>query len=108
MNWNRMSLFKLPSRSRGFNFHPRYYDERKERLNKMVELHSGENKKEDRVRTVNFRADIEDNWGQGLRKSQILKSNIRLLVILLIILMLFYYIFIGLDNVGELIENAKS
>ena len=108
MNWNRMSLFKLPSKSREFNFHPRYYDERKERLKKMVELHSGENKTENRVRSIKFRADLEDNWGKSHHKKQVLRSNIRLLVILGIILMLFYYIFIGLDNAGEFIENVKQ
>ena len=102
-----MSLFKLPSKSREFNFHPRYYDERKERLKKKVELYSGENKSEDRIRAIKFRATLEDNWGNGGHKSQALKSNLRLLIILAIILGLFYYIFIGLDNVGELIGNGK-
>ncbi len=107
MNWNRMSLFKLPSKRREFNFHPRYYDERKERLQKKIELYSGENKSENRVRSIKFRANLEDNWGNSNHKSQALRSNIRLLVILAIIIMLFYYIFTGLDNVGELIENVK-
>ncbi len=107
MNWNRMSLFKLPSKSREFNFHPRYYDERKERLQKKIELYSGENKEENRVRSIKFRANLEDNWGNANHKSQALKSNVRLMVILALIIMLFYYIFNGLDNVEELIENLK-
>lgn len=104
MNWNRISLFKMPSNSRGFNFHPRYYDERKERLNKKVELYSGENKSDDRIRSIKFKANLEDNWGNANHKSQAFKSNIRLLVILGLIILLFYYIFIGLDNFSDLIQ----
>ena len=106
MNWNKMSLFKLPSKSREFNFHPRYYDERKERLQKKIELYSGENKSEDRIRSIKFRADLEDQWGNNSYKSQAFRANIRLLVILALILALFYYIFIGLDNVGVLLGNG--
>ncbi len=107
MNWNRMSLFKMPSRTREFNFHPRYYDERKERLQKKIELYSGENKTEDRVRSIKFRSELEDNWGKGHYKSQTFKSNLRLIIILVLILALFYYIFIGLDNVGSLLPSSK-
>ena len=103
-----MSLFKMPSRTRVFNFHPRYYDERKEQLKKKVELYSGENKTENRIRSIKFQADLQDNWGKSHYKSQSFKSNIRLIVILVAILALFYYIFMGLDNVGTLIEKTNN
>ena len=37
MNWNRMSLVKLPDRHKRFEYIPRYYDPRKEELNKKIE-----------------------------------------------------------------------
>ncbi|MFK8037222.1 MAG: hypothetical protein AB8B74_02945 [Crocinitomicaceae bacterium] len=107
MNWNKMSLFKMPSKSRDFNFHPRYYDERKERLNKKVELYSGENKSEDRMRTIKFRAELEDSWGNNTFKKQTIRSNVRLIIILAIIIALFYYLFGGIDNVASMIKDAK-
>jgi hypothetical protein len=107
MNWNRMSLFKLPSKSREFNFYPRYYDERKERLKKKVELFSGENKTEDRARSIKFRAEIEDSWGNSGYKNQTIRSNVRLIIILALIIALFYYLFGGIDNVASMIKDAK-
>ena len=107
MNWNRMSLFKLPSKSREFNFHPRYYDERKERLQKKIELYSGENKTENRVRSMKFRAELEDNWGNSNYKKQALRSNLRLIIILALIITLFYYLFGGIDNVSSMIKDAQ-
>jgi len=107
MNWNRMSLFKLPSKSRAFNFHPRYYDERKERLSKKVELYSGENKTEDRVRSMKFRAEMEDNWGSEGYKTQTIRSNFRLIVILALIIALFYYLFWGIDTVMSMIKDTQ-
>ncbi|WP_158526822.1 hypothetical protein [Putridiphycobacter roseus] len=102
-----MSLFKMPSRTREFNFHPRYYDERKQRLQKKIDLYKGENKTEDRIRAIKFQSDLQDNWGKSHYKSQSFKSNIRLIIILVLILAVFYYIFIGLDNVGTLLESSK-
>ena len=107
MNWNRMSLFKLPSKSREFNFHPRYYDERKARLDKKIELYSGENKKEERLRSIKFRAELEDNWGNSNFRKQTIRSNVRLIIILAVIIALFYYLFGGIDNVASMIKDAK-
>ncbi|MFK8044724.1 MAG: hypothetical protein AB8B72_04475 [Crocinitomicaceae bacterium] len=107
MNWNRMSLFKLPSKSRDFNFHPRYYDERKERLKKKVQLYAGENKEEGRIRSMKFKAELEDSWGNSGMKRQTLRSNIRLIIILVLIIALFYYLFGGIDNVADLIKESK-
>ncbi len=102
-----MSLFKLPSKSREFNFHPRYYDERKERLKKKIELYSGENKTEDRTRSIKFRAEMEDNWGNSGYKTQAIRSNVRLFIILVLIITLFYYLFGGIDNVTSMIKDAQ-
>jgi len=105
MNWSRMSIFKMPSRYRSYNFKPRYYDERKEALKHKL---AREEKINSTVseREIKFQAQLEETWGNTERKSQILKSNIRLLVILLIILTSAYYVFIGMDTAEEAINNA--
>ena len=105
MNWSRMSIFKMPSKYRKYNFHPRYYDERKEALkHKLVreaKINSTVSERE-----IKFQSHLEETWGNTERKSQILKSNIRLLVILLVILASAYYVFIGMDSAEEAINNV--
>ena len=105
MNWSRMSIFKMPSKYRSYNFKPRYYDERKEALKHKL---AREAKISSTVseREIKFQAKLEETWGNSERKSQILKSNIRLLVILLIILAGAYYVIIGMDSAEEAINSA--
>ncbi len=105
MDWNRLSIFKLPNKHKQFNYHPRYYNERKESLNKKIKIYK-ENEgdtepkeiTERKVREIKFQADMTDNWGNSYRKSQSLKSNIRLIIILVVILAVFFYLFMGLET----------
>jgi len=107
MNWSRMSVFKMPSKYRRYSFQPRYYDERKESLKRKLEREEKINSTVSE-REIKFQSQLEETWGNTERKSQILKSNIRLLVILLIILASAYYVFIGMDSAEEAINNAIS
>ncbi len=104
MSWSKMSMFKMPSKYRRYNFQPRYYDERKEKLKKKVELYSGEGQV-DRKREINFRSNIEDSWGNSEVRRQSQMANLRLLVILIIIGFATYYIFTGLDSAEEIINS---
>jgi len=105
MNWSRMSVFKMPSKYRRYSFQPRYYDERKESLKRKLEREEKINSTVSE-REIKFQSQLEETWRNTERKSQILKSNIRLLVILLIILASAYYVFIGMDSAEEAINNA--
>jgi len=100
-----MSVFKMPSKYRKYSFQPRYYDERKESLKRKLEREEKINSTVSE-REIKFQSQLEETWGNTERKSQILKSNIRLLVILLIILASAYYVFIGMDSAEEAINNA--
>jgi len=102
-----MSVFKMPSKYRRYSFQPRYYDERKESLKRKLEREEKINSTVSE-REIKFQSQLEETWGNTERKSQILKSNIRLLVILLIILASAYYVFIGMDSAEEAINNAIS
>jgi hypothetical protein len=105
MNWSQLSVFKMPSKYRRYSFQPRYYDERKEALKKKIE-------REARLtdspssRDIKFKAELEQTWGNTDRKSQVLKSNLRLLVILIIIMCAVYYVFAAMDGAEEIINNA--
>ena len=104
MSWSKMSMFKMPSKYRRYNFQPRYYDERKEKLKKKIELYSGEGKA-DRKREISFRSNMEDAWGNSQVRKQSLMANLRLLVILIVIGIATYYIFTGLDSAEEIINS---
>jgi len=105
MNWSSMSVFKMPSKYRKYSFQPRYYDERKEALKHKLIREAKVNTTVSE-REIKFQSQLAETWGNTERKSQILKSNIRLLVILLIILASAYYVFIGMDSAEEAINNV--
>jgi len=109
MNWNRFNLFKLPNRHRRFDYIPRYYDERKETIQKKIrqaEIEHAKGQATDSERIINFREEMRDNWHNSDEiKTQRIRSNIRLIVILGIIIIAFYYIFIGLDVGANAIDE---
>ena len=104
MNWSRMSVFKMPSKYRRYNFQPRYYDERKENLKRKLEREKNIDSKVERE--IKFKSELEDTWGNTERKSQVLKANFRLLIILILITGGVYYVFTGMDSAEEVINNA--
>jgi len=105
MNWSRMSVFKMPSKYRRYSFQPRYYDERKESLKRKLEREANINSTVSE-REIKFQSQLEETWGNTERKSQILKSNIRLLVILILITAGAYYVFMGMDSAEDAINNV--
>jgi CHASE3 domain sensor protein len=97
-------MFKMPSKYRRYNFQPRYYDERKEKLQKKIASFNGTQSPE-QAREIKFRANLEDTWGNSEMKKQTQKANLRLLIILILICFAAYYIFIGLDSAEEIINK---
>jgi len=97
-------MFKMPSKYRRYNFQPRYYDERKEKLNKKIKLYSVEGQT-DRKREINFRSNLEDSWGNSQVRKQSQMANLRLLIILIVISIATYYIFTGLDSAEDIINS---
>lgn len=107
MNWNRLSGFKLPYKYKRFNYIPRYYDERQERLDQMEAKYS-ESADPERRRDIKFKANLQDNWGNAQHKSQAFKANLRLLLILAILLFGVYYLFERIDLFGEIIKDSQG
>ena len=104
MNWSRMSVFKMPSKYRKYNFQPRYYDERKESLKRKLEREK--NIDSTNEREIKFKSELEETWGNTHRKSQIFKANLRLLVILILITGGIYYVFMAMDSAEDIINTA--
>ena len=91
-----MEAPKLPSifkqnQARGFNFKPLYYDERKERLEKLKKKY--ENAESSTLTHEEFRERIASKWGSE-RKKATGASNIRLLLIIVVLTFLAYLIII--------------
>lgn len=109
MNWNRMSLFKLPNRHKRFEYIPRYYDPRKEELNKKIEqAENAVDQEGNYQRKISFRQKTADKWGNPEFKRQTMRSNLRLIVIFAIVLMATYFLFIGLDHIAPFLDNNSG
>tara|TARA_R110002050_G_scaffold77358_1_gene165080 strand:- start:21 stop:335 length:315 start_codon:yes stop_codon:yes gene_type:complete len=104
-------MFKLGNRHKRFEYVPRYYDPRKEALEKKIKQAQAEAKgtkdNDNIAREIKFKSTIEDRWGDLNVKKQRSNSNLRLILILGVIIGIFYYLFVGIDAAGMLIEKLK-
>ena len=109
MNWNRMSLFKLPNRHKRFEYIPRYYDPKKEELKKKLkQAESATDANGNYQREISFRHQTADKWGNTDFKREAMRSNLRLIIIFGIILLLVVFLFQYIDVVGAFIDNNKG
>jgi hypothetical protein len=111
MNWNRISLFKMPNKHKRFEYIPRYYNEDKEVIQAKIDRAREENlvdKNGNYARSISFQSKMQDRWGNPDHKVQTMRSNFRLIIILIILLVAFYYVFIGLDGIGYFIDANKE
>lgn len=113
MNWNKYSLFKLPSRHRRFEYVPRYYDPKKEELQKKIRAAKRIAKQSDEggideSREISFRQHASDKWGNSEFKNQAMRSNVRLIVIFAIVLIAFYFLYQQLDNVAPWLDSQSG
>lgn len=94
--------------NRRFDYQPRYYDERKERMEKRKEqlrrAESGEMTQEERKEMLREAMRAESDRA-GYRQSQRQSSNIRIFSLLLVLLGLFYFLFFGIDKVETIVER---
>lgn len=107
MDFSRLSIFKLPNKHKRFEYVPRYYDARKERLKKKIEDYELENKTEAgerKRREISFRDKSSNRWGGDDYKAASLRQNLRLILILGILGVIVYYIFVGIEGIEPLVE----
>lgn len=90
----RIRFMKVNKHKR-FDYTPRYYDERKERLDKLIQKHQKDadsdiDKEKHRAR---LRQRIADNWDNNAASASASRSaNLRLIVILIALLAMVYFI----------------
>lgn len=86
-------LFK-PRAHYVFDYKPRYYDERKERLQNLEEKYHGKNKKEDDIPRIRIsKNNLKNDWVKNKRSATDRSSNLRLAIILAILVGLVAYFF---------------
>lgn len=100
----RSGLSKLPKHS-SFEYKPRYYDERKERLEKREEeiRNMMEADKESGREKIEF--NFRRNQTHAHRSKELMRSNIRLIVIMFGLVAIFYYLFFKADLFSQLISR---
>lgn len=112
MNWNKYSIFKLPNRHKRFEYTPRYYDPRKEELEKKIKAAEAEANpdKQDITarREISFRERTSDKWGNSDFKSHSMRANMRLIVIFIFCLIAFYYLYQYLDDGAMILDEMTG
>ena len=91
-----------------YQYNPRYYDERKERLNVKKKQYEELNQSDvsDEKRKEIFRDNIQGEWNRAqYRQNQQRTSNYRVLLLIGIILVLGYFIFNGVDEVDTVVKK---
>jgi hypothetical protein len=109
MQFRNFSFGKINTHKR-YDFQPRYYNERKEKLQSRIRKYEQEEDAHvhaERLESLKDR--IADSWvrDDNYRKT-IFQSNMRLLIVLGVILALAYFLFVGLDIGGSYIEQFKT
>lgn len=94
--------------NRRFDYTPRYYDERKEALDRKKEyydkMQTGELSEDER--RLAFRENLKGELTRGeYRQGQNRSANIRVIVLIVILVGLGYFIFNGLDDVDTIVNN---
>ena len=86
----RFGMFKT-RKPREFNLRPRYYDERKERLEKLRLKHSDEAPKEFNRKL--YREHLQENWSARMPQRQNGGQLLRMLIIIFLLITVIYFVF---------------
>jgi len=92
-----MEAPKLPTifkqnRARSFDFKPRYYDERKERIEKIKQKYNKTGQNDTSTKSsIDFRSEMSSEW-RNSRKGSVKNSNGRLLGIIVVLALITYLI----------------
>jgi hypothetical protein len=80
--------FFKPQRPRSFELKPRYYDERKEKLQQLIDRHDGSESKE------GYRARLRHEFMRHRRVRADRNANIRVLLIIGVLLLIVYFLYL--------------
>ncbi len=91
-----------------FDYSPRYYDERKQRLERKKSQYQELEKEDisDYKRKELLRDSIKEGWSRAeYRQSANKSSNIRILILIALLVALGYFIFNGVDDVDTVVTK---
>jgi len=90
-------------RPKRFDYFPRYYDERKERIDLKRKLYGDEELSED-DRTMLMREKMKENRNnQQIAQNNLYSQNTRSLILIFLVLVLGYFLLNGLDDIDQVI-----
>ena len=103
-----MKFLNSRLRPKRFAYFPRYYDERKEKLELKRKLYGDENLSEnDRVSIMRER--LKDKRGSNrVNQNQLYNRNTRSLFLIFLLLVLGYFILNGLDDIDRVIFKSMD
>jgi hypothetical protein len=102
-----ISFISKSGRNKRFNYAPRYYDERKERLEMKKKSFLEDEKSSDSQRKELLRDAIHQSWNRSKYVSKQKQSaNLRIVILIVLILVLGYFVFNGLDDVDQVIKSV--
>ncbi len=91
-----------------YQYNPRYYDERKERLRakkKQYEELEKSDVSDDRIKEI-FKENLQGEWSRAQHRQNTNRtSNFRVMLLIVIILVLGYFIFNGVDEVDTVVKK---
>ncbi|MBI2259077.1 MAG: hypothetical protein HYU67_09270 [Flavobacteriia bacterium] len=80
-----------------FHFTPRFYDEQKEHVEKLIEknkLQTNEEELTNDERKIKFQQEISKKWNKKTQRKKVkLQNNLRIIIVILLLLILIFYIF---------------
>ncbi|MBL4862099.1 MAG: hypothetical protein JKY09_03660 [Crocinitomicaceae bacterium] len=91
-----------------FDYSPRYYDARKERLKHKKEQYRKLKGKglSNEERTSMFRENLREGWSRAeYRQKQRSSANFRTIILIILIVALGYFIFSGVDEVDTIVKK---
>lgn len=98
-------LTKINAHKR-FDYAPRYYDERKARIESIASKYDDSVEIDETRRQEMMRQSIADNWGRGVsRQKHKSSSNARFFVILVILAFLIYLVFSSGESFNTIVET---
>ena len=95
----RYSLFKTKG-PKGFDYSPRYFDERKERIRKLEEKYKAEMRQDDRdpERRARMKDEMRAQWDRGHVSRQTSYAGLRFLIIMIVLAGALLYVYNELDG----------
>lgn len=104
----RIKFMKV-NKNKRFDYTPRYYNERKERIEKMKAAYSDEGDTDTVQRRERMRDNMQTSWGlESAHTQQSRAANIRLIIILAALLVATYFILDYVDIFAAEVTNIES